>query len=314
MLFNKSMSLTGLALLIVLSIVICSVISLGWFGNNTSGTTATGMQATAKEDHFELAVSGSQALPYDNSSPIVTYLNSNEGGNYYKLASTDRSNTSILCHVTNENPHILGSEEIAPGAYGQISFDIVTDVGAPLVNYDISLEFLPFGKVGNTPVPVSNLIIDDIKEVLNGHFLIFSSRSVLINGGYYYSDRIEGKNFVFDPSEHTPVTRADGVHYTVNLYWIWPGTFAQLALASTSPKLHAHPVFQTELERQDILDYIALNRSEFFLNVSPSINFSRAGFEEYYFVELSEEYNNADQLIGDNANILVIRFTVNAIS
>lgn len=48
MLFGKSMSLTALALLIILCIVICSIISLGWFANNKR-ISALGMYASAEE-------------------------------------------------------------------------------------------------------------------------------------------------------------------------------------------------------------------------------------------------------------------------
>ncbi|MBO4692771.1 MAG: hypothetical protein J5659_00040 [Clostridia bacterium] len=311
-LFGKSMSLTALALLIILTVVVGSIISLGWFANRDTAD-ANGVSVTAKEERFELAVSGEQVLPFANDSTIITYLNSVAGGSYEKRASTEREHTSILCRVINEKPHIAGSDELAPGAFGRISFDIVLQAGDPVRDYEISLDYLPLDLVAGVPQAVDNADIDDLKDLISGHILLFNTRSALINGGYYYSDRITNKRFVFSPSEHTPSVESDGIHYTVEFYFIWPATFAQLALKQDSPKLHLHPVFQTEALRLEMLNYIIENQDEFFRNLGQGINFSAESFEETFFVELSDGYNTADQFIGDKAHFLVICSTVNPV-
>ena len=312
MLFGKSMSLTALALLIILCIIVCSIISLGWFADNYR-TRANGLGIDTMSDYFELAVSGEQVLPFADDAPIVTYLSAEQNGDFNKLASTDINNKSILCRVINENPHISGSDELAPGAFGKISFDIVIPAGSALRNFEISLRYLPFDMSAGVPQAVSNEDINQLREVLSGHILLFSSRSALINGGYYYSDRIVDNSFIFRPSEHTPTVGADGDHYTVEFYFVWPVTFGQLALKSNSPKLHSHPVFQTEEERLDMLEYIKLNSNKFFMNLGQGIDMSRNSIEEYYFIELSDGYNTADQFIGDKAHYLVISSEVNVV-
>ena len=308
MLRRRFISLIFLIVLIVLMIVILFNHAFGWFFI-TNDLHAEHMEITTDFDTFEVAVSGGQVSPYAIDSPLAAYLRTNEG--IEKANSTDITNgpVSILCNFVNENPYEEGSADIGPGSYGVISFDIVAK-GSYSGSFNITLDTLAYGISGGSPQAVAAADEDVLYPLISGHILLFESRGSRASGGYYYYDRIEDDRLFYDVSDHSPTVLSDGRHYTVNIYWIWPATFAQFALAEDNPKLHLNSVFHSESERLDMLDYISDNRSRFFRNLSPAVDFTASGFEDTYFVELSDGYNNGDQFIGEKSHFVILRATV----
>ena len=289
--------------LALLAVFIIFNSGLGWFSvvTKVSGSDAN---VRSRGESFELAVSGTQTSPYADDSAIVTYLASDAGGNFIKQPSTGTGVGSILCRLVNENPHEEVGEELGPGSFGKISFDIVVKNGVE-EDYRIVLDCQALGGSASAPQAVSDADLPVLKRLIKGHILFFETRSALLNGGYFYSDRID-ESFVYDVSEHTYTETSDGKRYTVEFYWIWPATFSQLALSSTNSKLHVHAVFNDEIQRGAMLEYISENDSEFFMNLAAGVDFDHASYEDYYFVELSEGYNRADQFIGDKAHYLTV--------
>ena len=281
-----------------------TVYSFGWFANNVR-VSGEGMTVQVAADDYELAVSGDQATAFANDSRIRLYLQQSAVGGYQQRASTNNSNPALLCHMTNEHPHVEGSEEIAPGAFGKVSFDIVVPVNSEYTAFDIALDYLPISSGGSGLAPVRAAILDDILSLVSGHILLFEHRSALLSGGYYYSDPI-GDSLSVTLADLTPDTQADGVHYTVTFYWVWPSTFGQMAFADGDARVHSHALFNDSTERTDLLARIADEPECFFHNLSASVDLDAPDFEDYYYVELSEGYNSADQYIGDNVRYLVI--------
>lgn len=332
-LFHRLIYLTVLGLILTAVITVYLHFSYGWFTKNES-VSAEGMQAGVNDDSFyEIAVrdrdgtpDNDQRTPYAADSPIAQYLAREENGGYEKLDPdyiTDNGHTAILCHLVNENPHEENSEDLAPGAFGKISFDIVlkSDYDA---GFDVALSFYPLGIAANgDPTPIvdpdetdpavqaeQEELLTELQEMLSGHVLFYKTRSALINGGYYYSDRLENDAFTFELPAAPDYTDPDtgDRYYTVEIYWIWPATFGQLALENDSPMVHAHPVYNDETERGEILTYISTHPGKFFRNLAipAATAFAAADYPNYYFVELSEGYNHADQLIGDNTHFLIV--------
>lgn len=317
--FGRLLLLSFTALVLALSVTLYAASSFGWFAK-TFHVDGTDMNLKARNDFFNLAVSGDQVSPYVSGDAIVEYLALSENGGYQKLPSTDSTRQSLLCRMSNENPHVSESEEIAPGAYGKISFDIVPGESGRTA-FNISINLIAFGSDNGTPAAIDPLDADELDALLSGHILLYLDRSSLINGGYYYSDRIVGGSFVYDITEHTPTAMADGDHYTVEIYWIWPATFAQFALGENNPKLHSHSVYGNytatggdtvsgETERAEILEHIKTNTTEFFKNLNPAVSFTRTDYEDYFFVELTDAYNLADQFIGEKAQYLIVEANV----
>ena len=299
-----------------------TVYSFGWFANNVS-VTGNGLRIKPKADDYELAVLGDQALPFAADSNIVLYLQQSAVGGYQKRASTNNSNPAILCHMSNEHPHVENSEEIAPGAFGTVSFDIVVPTGSDYTGFDISLDYLPITSGAGGLTAVNPAVESEVLELLSGHILLFGSRTALQNGGHYYSDPI-GDSLSVTLADYTPVTQADGDHYTVTFYWIWPGTFGQMAFPDGDSRVHSHTLFNDSTERAALLARMAAHPEQFFrsrdpLNPDRYVNGTELDlanppsgytFEDYYYVELSEGYNLGDQFVGDHVRYLVIVATV----
>ncbi len=301
----RALSLTFAAILLLAAVLLFVKYrhsALGWFAQNRT-VTASEANASVTEGFFELAVSPAQITTYDSSSAILAYLETEKG--VVKQSETSSARVAAVCRFVNENPHDPSSDELAPGSFGRISFDIVIKEDKGIDDFAITLDYLALKNGSSGPEAPDSATQAELHDLLAGHVLMFQTRSALTNGGYYYSDII-GEGFTYTLSEHTGTTGSDGVHYTVELYWIWPVTFAQLALKEGNPKLHSHAIFDNETDRGAVLEYIKADQSSFFKNLSASVNFNRAEFEDYYFVELSDGYNTADQFIGDNTHYLVL--------
>ena len=92
------------------------------------------------------------------------------------------ASSAILCHLVNENPHEENSEDLAPGAFGKISFDIVlkSDYDA---GFAVALSFYPLGIAANgDPTPIvdpeetdpavqaeQEELLSELQEMLSGH-------------------------------------------------------------------------------------------------------------------------------------------------
>ena len=335
MLIYRLIYTIGLGVVVLMLIMLYLRFSYGWFASNDA-VTADGMQVSANdESFFELAVRDrntttpadpnlDQHSPYANDSDIVVFLAQDEYGGYAKINETDNDNPALLCHLVNENPHEENSEDLAPGAFGVISFDIVLAEGTAS-DFDIDLSFFPLGEtvVNNARVPCAIVDPDEtdpaviaeqeeklatLREYLSGHILFFQSRSAKQNGGYYYSDRLTTDSFVFELPAQPDYTANGKDYYTVEIYWIWPATFGQLALPNSDARVHVHSVYNDETARGEMLDFISDNPGKFFRELSVAANtvFARADYEDYYFVELSEGYNRADQMIGDSTQYLIV--------
>ena len=338
----KLIYLVALGLVISAAVTVYLHFAYGWFAKNDS-VTATGAQVTANgESDYELAardlgtiggVDRDQRTPYDADSRIALYLAQEEHGGYEKLAPdyiTDNDHTAILCHLINENPHEEDSEDLAPGAFGVISFDIVLK-GDYSSDFDIDLSFYPLGEerveengaIVRVPSPIvdpdasaaeqaeQQALLNELEEYLSGHVLFYKTRSAKQNGGYYYSDRLTDDSFTFElPASPDYVDASTGYrYYTVEIYWIWPSTFGQLALPNGDARVHVHSVYNDETSRGEILTYISSHPGKFFRELAGNGNFQNAGgesWESLNFIALSEGYNRADQLIGDNTQYLVV--------
>ena len=187
--------LLGAAILLGTLCAVCFNLSLGWFSSNKM-VSGTGMNVGVDGSFFELAVSGAQVSPYADDSQVVTYLSANAG--IQKLSITDPTNPALLCHMTNENPHIQGSEAIAPGSFGTVSFDIVLKKEYE-DSFVISLDFLFYDQNSSNnlvPVTAEEQELQQLKSLLSGHILFFETKSeTMDNGGYYYTDQITDGEF-----------------------------------------------------------------------------------------------------------------------
>ena len=272
---DRLLTKSGISLLastIMLIAVLCFSFTFGWFSAvNTVG--ASQMNIASSLDHFDLAVSGEQVTLFADDSGIISFLSEDENGGYEKLPATVGEHSSIFCNMINEIALVPGSEELSPGSFGRISFDIVPRGNCPS-RMRVSFDCLPLDENGDAVQNVSSEIIDELRTLFSGHLLFFGSRSALVNGGYYYTDHLEDNSFIFDLSDHTPVTVNGEDHYNVEFYWIWPMTFSQLAYDQSNPRLHYHAVFQDGTERASMVAYVKEN-PDMFRRVERGVQYRR---------------------------------------
>ncbi|MBP5617936.1 MAG: hypothetical protein J6X61_02145 [Clostridia bacterium] len=304
-LFRRGLILAAVGLLIAG----LTVYSFGWFVNSVR-VTGEGLSVKVATDDYNLAVSGDQELRFPDNHPIVNYLKQSAVGGYQKLASTNAANPALLCRMANERPHVVGSEEIAPGAFGTVSFDIVVPENSQYTAFTINLSYLPVASTSAGLASVNAADENELRALLSGHILLFKTRSDLQGGGRYYSDPIDG-SITFTLAEHTPTQEEDGLHYTVTFYWIWPSTFGQMVFADGDERVHSHAVFSSSAERAAMISRMVSEPNDFFHNLdSNTVDLTADGFEDYYYVELSEAYNAADQFLGDRIRYLAVIATV----
>ncbi|MBQ7671139.1 MAG: hypothetical protein IJS45_10545 [Clostridia bacterium] len=357
-----------LALVLILSAVVMAVgymlhRSFGWFAANES-VSGTDMSVHSTGDLFEIAavkVTGNATAaknieqrsgltaPSQGGNNVLDYLKA-EGG-YDVLYEdtygptdnivniTNNSDTAIFFRFSNEN---TGGQEIKPGDFGKLSFDIV-----PKVDYDLNLSItfeargikVTSNEVNNQLVPVYTFL-DEIAvptedetaamDLLKGHILFFMGREQIAGTAeYHYSDHLTSGTFTYNTGDNTPITDVgDGRdHYRIEVYWIWPSTYSQIVFEEGDERLYgAHALFDNEpavpdpldpSERQEMLDFmedygsIADGEENYFFH-NCALGFDQDEKSTKY-IEYSDGYNNADQIIGDNVHYIVAAVTVDPI-
>lgn len=165
----------------------------------------------------------------------------------------------------------------------------------------------------------------DALKYLNGHILFFKNRDS--STGYYSSFIEPGVTF----SETMTFTQAEvdaQIEKPITFYWVWPNTFGQFLLDSNNPNLHDIALFSTAQSavagvkpRAQLLNYIYANNNfqYFFLSNNANLSSSAAvqsciegamGSSPDNLIALSNGYNNADQIIGENVQLLFSKVTV----
>ena len=307
-------SLCSLLVLLVVAILAYGQLSYGWF-SSSSHVEASGMSIVVSTDSFELAVNNAPSY----SSAVVDYMNTHEG--YHKTATeTTGADTAFFCNMTKDGPD-LEYATIEPGAYGRILFDIVPKNDDDYV-FDINLTLEGLQLVDEV---LSEVEDEEVLTLLKGHILLFKTVTT-VDGVNHYSDRIIDGVISYDTSEHSSDAEIiEGKkHYHVVIYWIWALSFAQMLLSYGDENLNIKPIFDNDevgnTSRNELMNYISGNDGELanksieFFSPSNGIDFSNFSTEHKrgnYFIDLSNRYNNGDQMIGESIKYLIVEITVN---
>ena len=310
---KKSLNLAGsflFLLLIAALLIIAACVGLtktyGWFAQNET-VFGNGMSVKANSDLFELAVplSSQQLTAFSDQSALVTYVSTNE--DIYHVSETDFQHQGLLCAMNDEKSG-SNDHELKPGDFGTISFDIVPKVSGDL-ELEINFDFKAFSASGYPEVLTEIPANSDAYQLLQGHMLFFRTRSPAPGSTveYYYSDRIDGTIY-FNTADNVGIIVNGETHYRVTIYWIWPYTFAQMVFPENDYRLHSHTVCNDTEDREELIDHIIDNKDLYFYDYQGNdldTDFTTEADAGTYFLELSEAYNNADQVIGDSVKYLV---------
>lgn len=315
--------LSSLLLALVTGIVLFAALfginkTVAWFAANKD-VSASGMEVRPYEYEFDLAVSGDQISHYASDAPIVEYLDTNYGTK--NLVKTTGAYRSIICEMQDETPEPPDPGKISPGSYGTISFDIVID--ADYDSFRINFDYLALGAdISGNPEPIDQADVDLIDLLLSGHVLFFLDRAAGDNG-YYYSNQLQNNTIEYVLADHITDkhTESDGDHYTVSVYWVWPINYAQIAYTKGHPYLRTHALFSNETasaaNRNAVIADMQSNPEKYFYEYntdSVTVDFTANNFTNIYYVNLTDGYNNGDQLIGDKVYYMLVKAEVSVIS
>ena len=288
--------------------------TLGWFAANKQ-VTADDMSVTIYDfSTFEIYVANDDMTEFANNDDFLTHLNNHE--NAFRQNITSNTRVGALCQMKSE---VVSSEidddGISPGSYGTITFDIIPKAELTSVTFDISY----FGLFG-TNSGVADIAPDSLAGgMLLGHLLMFEDRTPISGSDgpyYYYSDRVNG-TYTYTFGASPDFTDSYGEHYTVTLYWVWPATFGQMIFNDGDARLHSRSIFSPSdtTNSSELQTYIIANNEYFLYNsgetLIPFLGTDHADFELNY-ADLSGEYNEGDQLIGESVRYVAVLFEATA--
>ncbi|WP_303834472.1 hypothetical protein [Ruminococcus flavefaciens] len=186
-------------------------------------------------------------------------------------------------------------------------------------------EYLELTEAGNTAdaniAQKEETACTKAETFLNGHILIFEA----YEDGCYSKLRPINQTF----SKEFTFTQAQidsNAKIPVTIYWIWPNTFGQFLLDEGNTRLHDKAMFDSEqaaisgvTPRQELINYICAHPNYYFESTNASITSGSTlpayiegamGDSPDNLLSLSNGYNNADQIIGENIQILLAEMTV----
>ena len=302
------------AILFFLAFILFILATIAWFAMNKN-TGAGGMGVTPANNGFELSVAGGDIGFDDLYSKIP--LTPGSG------TTTDGSANGQMIVWRMED----GDDELKPGSQGTLSFT-VTPAGTSLV-YSLDLTAYKAETHIETEGDDETVVIDSLIEIpnetstanenaaaayINNHIMYFTSRSGSSNADYVYS------GFISDTSDFELVLQ-NGVG---TIYWIWPDTIGQIMLEDTdttyitgTPVLDTTDRTQYDADRAAVTAFMKANESSFFSgsesysDLIDSLYVKREDDESYMveFDKLSEGYNAADQMIGNNIDYVLVHMT-----
>ena len=319
------LSLTAVSVALILAVSVGLNRSFGWFVLGTT-VNAKNMGVKSLYEGFELYASGDETTPLGANDAMVQFLEDESNGGYEYRRNTNLSHDKMMCNlIIDPDSGTVEPGRICPGAFGRISFDIVVSDTEDRT-FDINLGFITASQSAQGLESTTSDAV--LQSILRGHILLFNERTGN-NGVYSYSDQIKDMTLTFNTTAHTSETEPRQIngeyHYKVTVYWVWPITYAHFAYDDSDPRQIAKSIYSSSTERAEVLQSILeqdandvfINVGKYFkdLNFTDSsaddyINLSRTDVFDYYYVELSDGYNNADQYIGEYARHLVLTVDV----
>ena len=271
----------------------------------------------------------------DGAGALTYFTPSNSGTYYIRVQSnknvaesvgvhenyTDETNhgkSSLYCVMVNESP-TRESNDIAPGAFGTVTFQIIPKKsGTMTLTLEINVEGIKKNNAFLDTIDTTGLTGEDLAaanannaltELLQGHILLFTNRTAVGSTGHYnYSGHIDGTY------ELAPFTAVAGTPVDVEIYWVWPLNFAQIVLDDIDARQRTYALFDdTALSGAETLEHIKED-----IKAHPDIIAYNVtlpdpipdGFEDTYFDQFNMGYTNGDQHIGDNIQYIVISVDV----
>ena len=330
---------------LVFSLMILIIASIAWFTMNRENET-NGMSVKSVGDLFTIEPVNASAYHvgiYDDPDQSGTYVrdilttHANIDGDVMTWTITDDEEVSDGSGTKIEKGNNIGNGPapgqeggIRPGSSGMIQFIIrpsqsVTAEFAFYVytytgGYDehgdedkSTIRLISAGTSTSSGTSAASLMA---QQLMNGHFLLFTN---VDDDGRYYG--------LIDSDEEFKriMTKTYSTQTTVNLYWVWPETLAEIMLDETVPtqsrNMRGKRNICTADGKQEVITLFK-NHPEWFL-LDP-VNTRRDWTDTFSPNELDEDvistvntsyslyssyYNEADQCIGTNISYILLDMT-----
>ena len=327
---KRRSSLIKLLIMLVFSLVIWIFATIAWFSMNTS-VGAEGMGVRANAQGFELRVSGEDEETQGAKigySDLYTYIDSSYSEN--TLLQTGAGHDTIRWRMAGSD------DELKPGAQGELRFKIISS-GANIAALRYSLEIECYSATTELNLTTNEKEVKALTKILQtdsnmaqakkdgaehlkSHLLFFTDREGSSEADYRYSGFI---------TDITNITLTPDANDEAVIYWIWPNTFGQIALDSSSEadrsylstgavSVLKHSVCEpsgTDVpnDRDKLTTYLKTNSYVFKGNQTYTTLldtlYSKRGSSDNYQIEyekLSGGYNAADLAIGQNIDYVSV--------
>jgi hypothetical protein len=313
---------------IALTIILLGL-SLAWFTSSSEvETDSFGLSADGSP--FELIAYGSSDktldFPSEYDSSVADGVKISGG---VKTSNTVQSIKWLMSESSNIDNY-GEAEGVGPGESGVLTFSVEA-------KKDCTVEFLlgesVFGSAKSTDDGAFKYGNEYLKQLGSGN-----EAAKLVSGRILFFENYDEETGAYSgriTEDGFSRSFKGGDTSEVNIYWIWPNTFGQIALQSTDDNLlNREAVFADGSEEKTAFIKLMENYSELFFSTENTGIFSKksdGGYEmnsayktavdamsgisgtKYSsgaYVELSSAYNNADQKIGEQIRYILL--TLNA--
>lgn len=305
--------ITRLVLIVVSGavLIVSAVTTVAWFTHSTT-VRATGMQVVVDADNYKLIVN--RTAEYDDAKYTtlsnISGLKTKLGTEGLSLSAMKTSEAGAIAYelVNEDEDTTEHTRYLRPGSYGTLTFYIQT-------NESVSVTFsVSFGGYANDFDEHDNPIITKVEnetylDYLKGHLLFFTGRTGANYDSFVYTGFVNG-SFTYNTGEHSYLTSSqiddifDGCSaaeldelkaehcYQVVLYWEWPLTYSDITDKIEDVKYPS--AVQTYLNTYKSYDN---DTKSYFL---------AKNLTSIYHDELNDGYNDADQMIGDHIDYVVV--------
>ena len=270
------------------TVVVVAIASIAWFVSNSKVNSSVA-SVSAGFDPIKLATRGHrQQAEIDNLKHGDGDLYEYAGKTYYYTKGG-----AIALRLSGDN------NEVSPGSKGMVEFYIIPGGGASSVTLQIGLGGYGADESDeNTVKPINNSVLN---ALMSGHILMFDNYDD--NG--VYSDWLfqDNNSSIFNNAITIDLSgRPEGVPVPVNLYWIWPLRYENMANDFNDDRVKNFIIEQAGAEAMTDLNENYRYSRIFLTNQSELID----------DVARSKAYDLADEYIGSNAQFLYVTIQTSA--
>lgn len=306
----------------ILALILLVFSSLSWFTMNRE-VESGGMGITTSTLPFELKAT-------NNETDFDHFL---EAESVHTDVDQTSADVDTIKWFMNDLTATDENKGLHPGSHGTFSFNLYPkqsenmtikfSIDTSAYKYVVNSSGERVKDADNYDTIVQIAANQPAAKYVSGHILFFENYDSTTG---YYSKRISN-HFIYDTSAHSADAQTDENgknYYPITIYWVWANTFGQFVLDKGDVDLRDAALFNssqtaytpvgsntTITPRDEIIQFIKTDSGSYFFD---SLNTSSASLDtmlsspaniKSYIIPLSNGYNNADQVIGENVELIL---------